>query len=201
MVAGTMADVRSFVAVPLPIDLQTRVAAAADEMGNVLAGVKWSRRTENLHVTIKFLGPVAEEKLAALGTALGAALVAIPRFRIEVRGMGAFPSARHANVLWVGIDEPQRGLAGGLVGLSAAVETVAAGFGFAAEHRPFTGHVTIGRSKGRGVDARAALAAFAARDFGGTVVHEVHVYESRLGGEGSTYVLRSRAELGPAISN
>jgi 2'-5' RNA ligase len=201
MVAGAMADVRSFVAVPLPNDLQASVAAAADEMASVLAGVKWSRRPENLHVTLKFLGPVAEETLAALGTALGSALSARPRFRIELRGLGAFPSARHANVLWAGIDDPQRGLAE----VAAAVETVAAGFGFAAEHRPFTGHVTIGRSKGRGVDARAALAAFAARGFGSTVVEEVHVYESRLGGgpnnQGSTYVLRSRAKLGPAIFN
>jgi RNA 2',3'-cyclic 3'-phosphodiesterase len=201
MVAGAMADVRSFVAVPLPNDLQARVAAAAAEMASVLAGVKWSRRPENLHVTLKFLGPVAEETLAALATALAAALSARPRFGIELRGLGAFPSARHANVLWAGIDDPQRGLAE----VAAAVETVAAGFGFAAEHRPFTGHVTIGRSKGRGVDARAALAAFAARGFGSTVVEEVHVYESRLGGgpnnEGSTYVLRSRAKLGPAISN
>jgi 2'-5' RNA ligase len=55
--------------------------------------------------------------------------------------------------------------------------------------------VTVGRAKGRGVDARAALDAFATRDFGGTTVDEVHVYESRLGGEGSTYVLRSRAAL------
>ncbi len=194
-----MADIRSFVAVPLPSPLQARVAAAAEELARevALTGVKWSRKAENLHVTVKFLGPVPEEKLATLGEALGAALAATPRFRIEVSGLGAFPSARHANVLWAGIDDAERGLAG----VAAAVETVAAGFGFAPEARSFTGHVTIGRAKGRGVDAQAALAKFAGREFGGTVVDEVHVYESRLGGDGSTYVLRSRATLGAAASN
>jgi 2'-5' RNA ligase len=73
-------------------------------------------------------------------------------------------------------------------------------FGFERERRPFTGHVTVGRAKGRGVDARRAVDAFAARDFGSTTVEEVHVYESRLGGgaesAGSTYVLRHSAALG-----
>ena len=48
---------------------------------------------------------------------------------------------------------------------------------------------------GPGGADRATLDAFAGRDFGGTTVDEVHLYESRLGGEGSTYVLRSRAAL------
>jgi 2'-5' RNA ligase len=192
-----MADIRSFVAVPLPQELQQRVAAAAAELATVLDGVKWSRKTENLHITLKFLGPVEEGKLAALGEALGRTLAELPRFRIEVRRMGAFPSQRHANVVWADIDD----LDGGLAATASVVDRVAAGFGLPPEHRPFTGHVTLGRSKGRGVDARAAFATFAAREFGGTVVDEVHVYESRLGGgphnEGSTYVLRSRAKLGP----
>jgi 2'-5' RNA ligase len=55
--------------------------------------------------------------------------------------------------------------------------------------------VTVGRSKRGGVDARRALDGFVGREFGAMQVEEVHVYESRLGGDGSTYVLRSRAAL------
>jgi 2'-5' RNA ligase len=105
--------------------------------------------------------------------------------------MGAFPSPRKANVVWAGVEDAGQGLKA----VADTVEGVSERFGFAREQRPFTGHVTVGRAKGRGVDARAALDAFATRDFGGTTVDEVHVYESRLGGEGSTYVLRSRAAL------
>jgi 2'-5' RNA ligase len=79
--------------------------------------------------------------------------------------------------------------------VAVVVEGLGERYGFAREQRTFTGHVTVGRSKGRGVDARAALEAFVGRTFGGTNVEEVHLYESRLGGEGSTYVLRSRAAL------
>ena len=87
-------------------------------------------------------------------------------------------------------------VARGLNAVAAAVESVGERFGVARAHERFTGHVTVGRSKGRGVDAGAALERFRSRVFGATTIDEVHLYESRLGGEGSTYVLRSRAALG-----
>jgi 2'-5' RNA ligase len=186
--------VRSFVAVPLPGDIQSRIFAAAQELAGALppsAGLKWSRKVENLHITVKFLGPIDEAKLATLGNELAQALAPVPRFRLELRRIGAFPAARKASVVWAGVDDVERGLAT----VAEVVEGVGERLGFAREQRAFTGHVTVGRSKGRGVDARAALDAFAGRDFGGTTIEEVHVYESRLGGEGSTYVLRSRAAL------
>ena len=184
--------VRSFVAVPLPGEIQSRIFAAAQELARQLPDVKWSRKVENLHITVKFLGPVDEAKLTALGNELALALAPLPRFPLELRRMGAFPSSHKASVVWAGVDDVARGLAT----VAEVVEGVGERLGFTRERRPFTGHVTVGRSKERGgVDARAALDAFAGRDFGGTTIEEVHVYESRLGGEGSTYVLRSRAAL------
>jgi 2'-5' RNA ligase len=183
--------VRSFVAVPLPGEIQSRIFAAAQELARELPDVKWSRKVENLHITVKFLGQVDEAKLTAFADGLAQALVPVPRFRLELRGVGAFPSPRKANVVWAGVEDVTRGLAS----VAEVVEGVGERLGFAREQRTFTGHVTVGRAKGRGVDARRALDAFAARDFGGTTVEAVHVYESRLGGEGSTYVLRSRAAL------
>ncbi|HEY7375441.1 MAG TPA: RNA 2',3'-cyclic phosphodiesterase [Polyangia bacterium] len=185
-------SVRSFVAVPLPAQIQASVFAAARELARALPDIKWSRKVENLHITVKFLGPVAEERLAEIGAALAEALGSLPRFTIELRGMGAFPSPRKASVVWAGVEDAAHGLSA----VADVVEGVGERFGFARERRPFTGHVTVGRSKGRGgVDAGRALDAFAGRAFGATTVDEVHVYESRLGGEGSTYVLRSRAAL------
>jgi len=186
-------SVRSFVAVPLPEKIQADIFAAAQELSRRLPqlGVKWAGKVENLHITVKFLGQIEEEKLTALAEDLARTVAPLPRFRLELRGMGAFPSPRKANVVWAGVEDGARGL----TAIAEAVEGVGERFGFAREQRAFTGHVTVGRSKGRGVDARTALDAFAGRSFGATTVEEVHVYESRLGGEGSTYVLRSRAAL------
>ena len=190
---------RSFVAVPLPPELQRRVFETAKELAILLPQpeLRWSRKVENLHVTIKFLGPTSEERLVALGQALQRELAKLPRFRLELHRMGAFPSARHASVIWAWADDVDRGLAA----VTATVETIGEELGFARERRPMTGHVTVGRAKGGGVDARAALDAFVDREFGSVTVGEIHLYESRLGGgpdnAGSTYILRHKAALAP----
>jgi 2'-5' RNA ligase len=209
-----MKTLRSFVAVPLPGEVQADVFAAAQALARELPAVKWSRKVENLHVTIKFLGQVTEERLDALAAMLVEALRPVPPFRIVVRGMGAFPSARKANVLWAGVQDgagddasDHRGGESGhgerrLTAAAEVVEAVTARLGFSREQRLFRAHVTVGRCpKGVGVDARGALGPFAGRLFGAVTVDEVHLYESRLGKDGSTYVLRSRAPLGPSDSN
>jgi 2'-5' RNA ligase len=189
--APATGPIRSFVAVPLPESVRANVFAAADELARALPGVKWSRKLENLHVTIKFLGPVDEAKLAAFGAALAESLGAVPRFGIELAGMGAFPSPRKANVLWAGVANggDRLGVVAGIVEETAARLEIGA-----RENRPFRAHVTVGRSKS-GVDARSALAPFETRTFGPASVQEVQVFESRLGGDGSTYVLRHAAAL------
>jgi 2'-5' RNA ligase len=187
--------IRSFVAVPLPEEVRARVFAAAGELARALPGVRWTRKIENLHVTVKFLGPVEKNRLASFGAALTASFTTMPSFGIEVRGMGAFPSARRANVLWAGVVDPD----GRLEAAATVIEATAVRLGICEpSNRPFRAHVTVGRSK-EGVDARIALAALAGRSFGDAPVGEICVYESQLGGgpdnAGSTYVLRHTAAL------
>lgn len=184
--------VRSFVAVPLPEAVQDALFATAGELAQELPAVKWSRKARNLHVTIKFLGRVADDRLVEVAVALERAMGTEPRFAVDVRGVGAFPSAAKANVIWVGAGDGD----GRLAAVARAVEEVAAAAGVGErETRPFRGHVTLGRVKGRGADARRALDRFAERAFGQVEVTELHLYESQPGGDGSTYVLRSRAAL------
>ncbi len=192
-----MTALRTFVAVPLPETLRAELLATATALAVELPGVKWTRKIENLHVTIKFLGKVAEDRLSEVGSALVRAVSGLPRFEAEVRGLGAFPSARRASVIWAGIEA--RG--GELGRIAEAVEAMAAGLGVGErEDRPFRGHITVGRAPKRDdVDARAVLAPLADRSFGRVAVEELHLYESQLGhgpdNAGSTYVLRQTAAL------
>jgi 2'-5' RNA ligase len=165
--------------------------------------MRWSRRAENLHVTLKFLGQVDPALLARFSQELAAALRAIPGFDIRLRGFGAFPSLRDAQVVWVGIDDPARRLNQ----VAAIVEEVAARAPLqlggdpgdpTLGRRPCRAHVTVGRvprRARRGVDAAAALAPTAELPFGRAPVSEVHVYESITGGDASTYILRGTATL------
>jgi 2'-5' RNA ligase len=190
--------IRSFVAIPLPSAVQVGLAHAAASLAAELPGVKWSKKPQNLHVTVKFLGSVAVDRLESVGAALAEAFARVPRFAFELRGFGAFPSERHARIVFGGIDDAERKLAA----VAETVEGVCGRFGFAREERAFTAHVTVGRSERRGgVDARAALAPWSERGFGTVRLDEVHVYESQLGRDGSMYVLRSRATLAPLGAN
>jgi 2'-5' RNA ligase len=189
----TIVGVRSFVAITLPPSVQARILTAAASLAPALPTVRWSRKVENLHVTLKFLGNVAAERLDQLGQALVQRLQAVSPFAIAVRGFGAFPAPRATSIIWAGIDDLQQGLAS----VAAIVGEVTASFGFVAEDRVFRGHVTVGRTGEREVvDARAALASWSDHAFGEVAVGDVCIYESQLGREGSTYVLRCRAPLG-----
>lgn len=188
-------EVRSFIAVDLPAEVRERVLAAAVSLAPALpeGAVRWSRKVENLHVTLKFLGNVAVARLDQMGQALLARLRAVPPFSIAVRGFGAFPSLRAASVIWAGVEDQQQHLSR----VAAIVDDVAAAHGFVPEARAFRGHVTVGRAKDRApVDVRQALQPLTERSFGEVAVGEVSIYESRLHREGSTYVLRCRAPLG-----
>jgi 2'-5' RNA ligase len=180
---------RSFIAVPLPGAVQAEIAGAAGELARTLPGVTWSKKPENLHITMKFLGPVAIDRLSAIGAALDEALVDFAPFDVAVRGWGAFPSVRSARVVFASVVD-----AGALTQVAEVVEAVSERFGFGREKRTFTGHVTVGRAK-ENVDARDALARVVDQVFGRVRVDEVHIYESHLGRGGSTYVLRHRAPL------
>ncbi|HEY4185368.1 MAG TPA: RNA 2',3'-cyclic phosphodiesterase [Polyangia bacterium] len=193
--AGTV-ELRSFVALPLPARVQGAVLEAAQGLGAALPDVKWARKAENLHVTLKFLGDVTANRLETLAAALQALQTLTdegtlgPAFPLTVRGFGAFPDEAHAATIWAGVEDG----AGRLSEVAASVDRVVARLGFACERRPFRPHVTVGRCK-RGVDARQALAPWRSRDFGTVTVTALDLYESRLGGAGSTYVLRGRAPL------
>jgi len=182
--------VRSFVAVALPEEVREEVLGAAKGLSGELPEVRWTRKVENLHVTVQFLGPVVESRIETLAGALAEELAARSPFAMELRGLGAFPDERHATSLWVGVVDPDRRLEG----VATSVRRVTGRMGLVPERRAFRPHVTVGRCK-RGVDVRLAIEPWRTRSFGVVSVDEVHLYESRLGREGSTYLLRGRAPL------
>lgn len=96
--------------------------------------------SENRHVTLKFLGSTWPRLVEWVHEAVGAAAAAAPAVRTRVTGVGAFPSARHARVLWAGVDDSGGGLSRIAAGLDEALARE-----FAAEKRAFTPHLTLAR--------------------------------------------------------
>lgn len=96
---------------------------------------------DNFHLTLSFLGHVADERVAEIGDVLGGAVRGLVDFATYLDGFGAFPSERRARVLWAGIADP----AGGLAGVADAVGDALEPLGFPRELRPFRAHVTLAR--------------------------------------------------------
>lgn len=72
---------------------------------------------------------------------LAEAAAGVAAFDLEVRDLGAFPSATRPRVLWAGIGAGATQTAALAARLEAALEP----FGFASEGRPFSAHVTLAR--------------------------------------------------------
>jgi len=137
--------VRLFVALTPPPEVQRAVWDAFAPLRARALPVKWVP-PDGIHLTLKFLGEVADDRLAELGGALLDAVAGARAISLVVRGAGAFPDARRPRVFWAGVEpDPAIEL------LQDRVERVFAPLGFPTEARAFRPHLTLGRA---GRDAR-----------------------------------------------
>src|SRR2546425_12216746 len=68
------------------------------------ARVSWNR-DDKLHLTIKFLGDIAPERVADLSHAAARAASGMDPFTLAAEGCGAFPPRGEPRVLWIGIED------------------------------------------------------------------------------------------------
>jgi len=186
-------SLRLFVAVELPDDLKRALeeAIAILKRAGADEGVRWVR-PEGIHLTLKFLGDVDAGQIEAIGQVLERELYLFPRFTINAKGLGVFPDATRPRVLWVGVEGKP------LAELAERVEKALTSLGFAQEKRKFTPHLTIGRwrqFKRSDKNLTDALAKWQERDFGGSTVHEVVLFQSILNSSGAEYRRLKAARL------
>lgn len=148
----------------------------------VARNLRWAGR-ESLHVTLRFLGQVADEEVPGLIAALDAAPLVVAKATLgpAVRRLGR-------QVLCVPV--------GGLDTLAAGVVAATRDVGQPPEDRPFFGHVTLARPKGRrGGVVHGALAGepVAMR----WTVGDIRLVRSHLGGAGARYEDLHIRPLGP----
>jgi 2'-5' RNA ligase len=179
---------RSFIAIELPAGIQKAILAGTAGLQNACPKplVRWLP-PENIHLTLKFLGDVSPANLEQLAEALAVETVKHDPFNISVGGLGAFPNPRRARVIWIGLEAPA-----GLLTLQHSVESVSSRLGYTSEERPFSAHLTIGRT-GQNCSAadlaaiRAGLEACLVGPLGTVKVAAVQIFKSELNPTGSVY--------------
>jgi len=172
---------RLFVAVEIAPEIRERIIEFASRIKPRLANARWSR-PEGLHITLKFLGNVPDEKRSIIETKLFG-INATP-FRVTVSDVGVFPNAKSPRVLWVGVGTSEQ-----LARLAEQVDAALAALGFEREKRAFTPHVTLARFNNRDTktDLSVALSSASKACFGTMTSTEFHLYESKLSPQGSQY--------------
>lgn len=179
---------RLFVAVPVPADVGDQIgrviATARDVLGEDGRRIRWVQ-LEGLHVTLRFLGPTAADRVADVAAVVDRAAAGADAFEVRLAGAGAFPSGDRPRALWLGIQHGAEGLGR----LAAALERELRVAGWAVEARPFRPHLTIARTDGvrAGPAAAAALARAAADLDAGFTAASVVLYRSHLGSGPARY--------------
>lgn len=179
---------RLFLAVDIDEDVRHGLVAhlTAHLGGAELPGS--SPPAENWHITLRFLGQVSptgyDKLLARLDEAdLGAS------FELGFTGLGAFPKAARATVLWLGIG---RG-AEELTQLAAAAEEAAVSAGSMPEERPYHPHLTLSRIRPQ-QDVRELLEQVPEFPLV-QMVSQLTVFQSHLGGGPAAYEALERFDL------
>jgi len=180
-------DLRAFVAIDPPDAFKRAAADAAEPLRARLeqAPLRWAP-SDRYHVTLRFLGRMERSSLPELREALSAAVADHDPWTASLGEPAGFPSPRRARVLVLGLEPAEP-----MIRLAAAVEEAVQSVGFEPETRDFRPHLTLARSRKRPVKL-GELPAVAPAEF---PVTGITVFESLLGGEGSTYVPLERIGL------
>ena len=138
--APTDPIMRTFIAIELPEEIRSALAALQDQLKASGADVKWVE-PQNIHLTLKFLGNIDDALREKIGGALCSVAANNQPFMAVIGLCGAFPNMDYPRVIWLGITEgePQ------IKKIAREIEDKISGLGIEKDARPFTGHITIGR--------------------------------------------------------
>jgi len=184
--------VRLFVALNLPDQVRRALWDAAAPVRDLGLPVRWVS-PEGIHLTLKFLGDVADEQEPELRAALTRAAGGGRPLPVAVRGFGVFPDYVRPRVIWAGLDpDPALEL------LQHRVEREFGPLGFPTEGRPFHPHLTLGRAarEARPRDFHGLAGALEALRYDDTaLVGSVDLMQSVSRGGGMVYQVRHSERL------
>ncbi len=167
---------RAFIAVELSEELRGRLAEFAKAFD--FAGVK-PVETENLHITLFFLGEIDERTQGKVVDAMQK--VSVPPFKLKCSGVGVFPNPNFIRVVWAGCEN------GSLSKIYEQLSPEMRRLRYKIE--PFRAHVTVARVKSPEAKEKVqkALGKFEGADFGACEIKSIALKKSTLTPTGPVY--------------
>lgn len=93
---------RLFIGLLPPAEVRAAIVETARPVLGALRGTVYA--AEDLHLTLCFLGQVAEARLPCLRSELAGALASASAVHLRVGGTGAFPTPGKERTVWAGLD-------------------------------------------------------------------------------------------------
>ena len=189
-------SLRCFIAIELDSFIRDNLLALGKQLQTELwgydKGIKWVK-AENLHLTVKFLGDIDDNKIISVCQACDEAVKDLSIFDIEVDNAGYFPPKASARVIWAGITQG----ADKLTELFSSIEDKLEGLGFDRENKPFSPHITLARIKNseNGRKAASIIDNLQTHPFGIQPVDAITLFSSNMSANGPVYDVVHRAEL------
>lgn len=133
---------RAFIAIELPKEIKDALGELQGELKKSGADVKWVE-PQNIHLTLKFLGEIDAVTLSKISDILEDTAKDKNAFHIRISCLGAFPKINYPKVLWLSIDKGDNEVKE----IAKQLKEKIAKAGVPREDRPFSTHITIGRTR------------------------------------------------------
>ncbi|MCF6156440.1 MAG: RNA 2',3'-cyclic phosphodiesterase [Candidatus Brocadia sp.] len=185
-------NVRLFVAVEITGEIRKKLAEFQDKLKKVDADVSWVA-PENLHITLKFIGAIDEEKIEAVTNIIKDSVTHIRPFDLDYRGIGTLPTEKNPRVIFADVIDP----GGVLAKIHERLDNQLMALGVEHEDRNFEAHLTVGRIKTRRNVRKLIenLNSYNGFDFGSEHVSQVVLMKSDLSPEGPIYTKLHSVDL------
>jgi 2'-5' RNA ligase len=188
---------RLFVAISIPEPVRDEIIRVQQELQPLVPRdvARWAR-SDQFHLTLRFLGDVPADGVEDLKKSVGAVCRNARPLSLRAEGVGFFPNPRSPRVIWVGINDRE----GQLVDLQGQIEAAVRPFTAEPGEKNFTGHTTFGRLKNPKPadiwDLAARAQSLEKRLFGEWTVHEIEIIRSELFPAGARYTSLAAFRLG-----
>jgi len=133
---------RTFIAIELPSEIKDSLSRLQEELKASNADVKWVE-PNNIHLTLKFLGEIDDKKIEKITKIIDDTAREKNKFQMHISSLGTFPKIDFPRVIWVGVDTGDKETKG----IADELEEKIAKIGIPKEDRPFSSHITIGRTR------------------------------------------------------
>lgn len=174
---------RSFIGIPINNEIKEKISKIQEKFNGTGADIKFVEK-ENLHLTVKFLGDIKEERISDIDNIKGV-IDDYQNFEINIENVGTFPSIDFIKVIWVGANNKD----GKLLNLLQDVNDKLEALGFREQKNDIVPHITIGRMKS-GKNKQKVKNAIQDNEniyFGKQTIDEMRLYKSELNEDSPIY--------------